>query len=100
MRIPATVLASALTLASAYTLYAESAVTRRLEAQVQAQERHRDRLENDIAVLKAERAHLARPSRIEPAAKAIGMRMPVAGEHVPLSVLTSGGPVEPIVKSR
>jgi cell division protein FtsL len=100
MRMPATFFASALTLASAYTLYSESAATRRLEAQVQAKERHRERLESDIAVLKAERAFLARPSRIEPAAKALGMRMPAAGEHVPLSAVTGSAPVEPILRPR
>lgn len=100
MRIPATFLASALTLASAYTLYSEGSATRRLEAQVQAKERHRERLESDIAVLKAERAFLARPSRIEPAARALGMRTPAAGEHVPLSAVTGGASVEPILRQR
>jgi cell division protein FtsL len=100
MRIPATFLASALTLASAYTLYSESAATRRLEIELQAKERHRERLESDIAVLRAERAFLARPSRIEPAAKDLGMTMPRAGDHLPLSVVTGGSPVDPILRPR
>ncbi len=74
MRIAATGFALALTLASAFVLYSESTVTRRLETQVQGAERQRERLEGEIAALKAERAHLARPARIEPAARALGLR--------------------------
>jgi cell division protein FtsL len=87
MRIAATALAGALTLASAWVLYAEGSATRRLEAQVQAAERQRERLESEITVLKAERAWLSRPARIEPAAKALGLRPPVAGEHVEMGAL-------------
>lgn len=100
MRIAATAFASALTLASAYVLYAESSATRRLEASVQAAERHRERLESDIAVLKAERAHLARPARIEPAARALGMRAPVAGEQIDLEALLGGSPADAIERAR
>ena len=39
----------------------------------QAQERAIDKARSDIAVLKAERAHLARPERIEPLARALGL---------------------------
>lgn len=81
MQIAATSIACALTLASAYVLYAEAVETRRLEAQVSASERQRDRLESEIAVLKAERAYLARPTRIEPAARALGMRPPIASDY-------------------
>ena len=100
MRIAATTFASALTLASAYVLYSEGSATRRLEAQVQAAERQRERLESDIAVLKAERAHLARPGRIEPAAKALGLRPPEADEHVQLESLLVGSPVDPVERRR
>lgn len=100
MRIAATTFASALTLASAYTLYAESSATRRLEVLVQSAERHRERLESDIAVLKADRAHLARPGRIDPAARALGMRPPASGESIDLEALLGGGPVEAIERAR
>lgn len=87
MRIAANLAACTLTLASAYFLYAGTTATRRLEARVQAAERQRERLESDIAVLKAERAHLARPERIEPAARALGMRQPEASDYIDLEQL-------------
>ena len=51
-------------LASIFALYAIKDGTRRLEARVQAQERALERAENDVSVLTAERAHLARPRAI------------------------------------
>ncbi len=69
-----TIAAVFLTLASAFLLYGLNYDTRRLEARVQAQERSADAARGDISVLKAERAHLARPERIEPAARAQGLR--------------------------
>lgn len=95
MRVAATACAGALTLAAAWTLYAEGSATRRLEAQVQAAERQRERLESEIAVLRAERAWLSRPARIEPAARALGLRPPVAGEHIELGALLEGKPTQP-----
>ena len=86
---PAT--AIGLTIASAYFLYAESVDTRRLEARVQMSERLRERLENEIAVLKAERAYLSRPGRIEPAARALGMRPAAAGDYADLQSVTRTG---------
>jgi cell division protein FtsL len=64
----------ALTLASAFLLYGINYDTRLLDDRVQAQEREIERARSDIAVLKAERAHLARPERIEPMARALGLR--------------------------
>ncbi len=93
MRIAATVTAIGLTIASAYFLYSESVATRRLEARVQQAERLRDGLESEIAVLKAERAYLSRPGRIEPAARALGMRPPVAGDYIELSAVVRAGEV-------
>ena len=58
------------TLASAFALYAIKYDTRRLEARVQAQERALEKAESDVTVLTAERAHLARPERLEPLARA------------------------------
>lgn len=63
-----------LTLASAFLLYGINYDTRRLEDRVQAQERAIEEARSDIAVLKAERAHLARPERIESIARANGLR--------------------------
>ena len=63
-----------LTLASAILLYGINYDTRLLENRVEAQEAAIDQARDDIAVLKAERAHLARPDRIEPIARAQGLR--------------------------
>lgn len=66
--------AMALALASAFSLYAVNYDTRRLAAHVKGQERAITQAHSDIAVLKAERAHLGRPERIEPLARALGLR--------------------------
>ena len=65
-----------LALSGAVFLYALNNETRALEARVQAQERHAGAMRSDIAVLKAERAHLASPERIEPMARAQGLQPP------------------------
>lgn len=62
-----------LMLASAFLLYGLNYDTRRIEAKVRAQERAAETARSDIAVLKAERALLARPDRIEPLARAQGL---------------------------
>jgi cell division protein FtsL len=69
-----TAIAIAATLACAFALYAINYDTRRLEQRVQARERAVEKAANRIAVLKAERAYLSRPDRIEPLARALGMR--------------------------
>ena len=61
------------TLASAFALYAVKYDTRRLEVRVQAQERALEKAASDVTVLVAERAHLARPERLEPLARLIGL---------------------------
>lgn len=66
--------AAFLALSSAFLLYGLNYDTRRIEARVQAEERQADAARSDIAVLKADRAHLARPERIEPLARAQGLR--------------------------
>jgi cell division protein FtsL len=63
-----------------FALYAIKDGTRRMEARVQAQERVLERLESDVSVLGAERAHLARPERLEPLARKLGMA-PVSGNQ-------------------
>lgn len=66
--------AMVLALASAFLLYAINYDTRQLAERVKAQERAIDTAHSDIAVLKAERAHLGRPDRIEPVARSLGLR--------------------------
>lgn len=90
------------TLASAFALYAVKYDTRRLEARVQAQERALEKAESDVTVLAAERAHLARPERLEPLARLIGlapigssqyMRLPARNnepQSEPASAVTTG----------
>jgi cell division protein FtsL len=62
-----------LTIASAFVLYSSNYDTRQLEARVTEQERAIDKARGDIAVLKAERAHLGRPERIELLARGLGL---------------------------
>lgn len=61
-------------LAAATALHVVKHDTRRLEISVQSRERTLEKLESDIAVLKAERAYLARPERIEPLARKLGLQ--------------------------
>lgn len=70
------------TLAGMFALYVIKDGTRRLEARVQAQERALERAENDVSVLTAERAHLARPERLEPLARKLGMAPVSAGQYL------------------
>lgn len=63
-----------LAIASAFLLYGLNYDTRLMEARVREQERKADIARSDIAVLKADRAHLSRPDRIEPMARAQGLR--------------------------
>lgn len=67
------VAAGVMVLVAATTLYAVKHDTRRLEQAVQAQERIAEKAEADIAILKAERAYLARPERIEALARKQGL---------------------------
>ncbi len=62
-----------LALASAFLLYGLNYDTRQLEARVQQDELAVAKARGDIAVLKAERAYLTRPERIEPLARAQGL---------------------------
>ncbi|HWB46745.1 MAG TPA: cell division protein FtsL [Hyphomicrobiaceae bacterium] len=75
-----------LTLASAFGLYAVKYDTRRLEAKVQAQERALEKARNDVTVLTAERAHLARPERIEPLARQYGLAPISAKQYLRVEV--------------
>jgi hypothetical protein len=53
-----------------------------MEARVQGLERSLYRLEGEIARLKGEHAHLARPERIEPMARALGLAPIGPGQYV------------------
>lgn len=66
-------LAVGLTLASAFGLYAINYDTWLIESEVSEKQRQIEAARNDIAVLKAERAHLARPERIAPLARDLGL---------------------------
>ena len=79
-----------LAVASAFVLYAVTYETRRLEHHVADQARIIEKTRLDIAVLRAERAYLARPERIEEMARKIGLApieprqieaLPVTGER-------------------
>ncbi len=62
-----------LAVGSAFVLYAVTYETRRLEHHVADQARIIEKTRLDIAVLRAERAYLARPERIEEIARKIGL---------------------------
>lgn len=86
---PLTVSAAFLAISSAFLLYGLSYDTRQLEASVAAQERLAERARSDISVLKAERAHLARPDRIEPLARAQGL-LPITDKQIAEDSLQTG----------
>lgn len=81
-----------LAVASAFVLYAMSYETRRLELHVNAQVRTVEKTNLDIAVLRAERAYLARPDRIETLARQIGLGPiePHQYETIPAAAAPSG----------
>lgn len=88
MRI-VTIVAGFMALASAFLLYALNYDTRRLEAAVAARERAAEQARSDIATLKAERAFLTRPERIEPLARGLGMR-PIGERQISAGAPTAG----------
>lgn len=79
-----------LALASAFALYALKYDTRQLEMRVQAQERALEKAEGDVAVLKAERALLARPDRLEPLARSLGLAPVSKRQYLRLEVGDAG----------
>lgn len=84
-----TMIAAVLALASAFFLYGVNYETRQLEAEVSAKERMAEEARSDIAVLKAERAHLTRPQRIEPLARAQGLAPPTDEQMASGSLVSS-----------
>jgi cell division protein FtsL len=82
-------------LVSVFALYALKYGTRRLELGVQAQERAVKKLEGEIKALEAEYAHLARPGRIEPLARALGLAPVTRRQYLRLDSVgraADGGP--------
>lgn len=67
-------------LLSAFTLYAINQETRGLIEKNQHLAQEVETLKRDNAILRAERAHLMRPERLEPYARTLGMR-PIAGRQ-------------------
>lgn len=61
-------------LVSAFALHAINYQTRQLEQTLRTKEILRDQIVEEIAILKADQAFLARPVRIEAAARQLGMR--------------------------
>jgi cell division protein FtsL len=77
-----------LALGSAFALYGIDYSTRSLETRVTGLERAASSAEAQINALKAERAHLSRPERIEPLARGLGMAPPTARQFVTIEQLT------------
>jgi len=67
------IVAGLMTVASAVGLYSLKHDTRRLEEEVQAKARAIEKAQSDIAALKAERAWLGRPERIDKLAREQGL---------------------------
>ena len=69
-------------LLAAGSLYVVNTNTRGLERDVRKLEREKSALREQIAILKADRAYLARPVRIEALARGYGMR-PATNSQLP-----------------
>lgn len=92
-----TVLAFAGLLCSAFALYSVKYDTHRLQTRVLEQERRIERTVTDIAILRAERAYLSRPERLQKLAheKKLGLRPAqpaqfVRGNDIPLRPTLGG----------
>jgi cell division protein FtsL len=86
--------------ASAFTLYALKYDTHRRELAVQAQERALEKAIADVSVLQAERAHLARPERLEPLARKIGMAPVSARQYLRVDAADAAAPGAAAVATR
>ncbi len=69
-------------IAAAVTLYGIVYDTRRIAARTHDLEKTAERAEAEIAAAKAELAHLSRPERIEPLARAMGLMPPTPKQFV------------------
>jgi len=74
-------LAVAAAILSAVALYLVGYSTRAMKAEVEVAERRIEDLTREIAVLRAERAFLGRPERLEPAARRLGL-VPLDGRQI------------------
>jgi cell division protein FtsL len=81
-----------LALASAFALYALKYDTRRMEMRVETLDRALDRAQEEIALLKAKHAHLARPERIEPLARALGLAPIGPRQYLRVEAPSTGAP--------
>jgi cell division protein FtsL len=81
--------------ASAFALYDIKYDTRRMEARVRELERRVQEVQGDIARLKAERAHLARPERLEPMARALGLAPIAPGQYLRIRAKPHDGAAAP-----
>jgi cell division protein FtsL len=77
-------------LVSVLALYAIKYDARQLEARVQGQERALERAQADVAVLTAERAHLARPERLAPFARQLGLKPIESRQFLRLEAMPAG----------
>jgi cell division protein FtsL len=84
-----------LALASAFALYVLKYDTRRMEVRVQALQRTVETLQGQIAALKGRHAHLARPERIEPLARALGLAPIRQGQYLRVERGPSGAAEPP-----
>ncbi len=92
MRFGSIVFAVVLTLAAAYVLYAQSVETRRQAHYLVKLEKQHKLLAEEIAVLRAERAFLVRPKRIEAAARQLGMRPARRSDYLNIDQLNAPPP--------
>ncbi len=82
-------------LVSAFALYAINYDTRRLENAAFEKSKKIEKARRDIAVLKAERALLSTPVRIEPYARALGLKPAKSNQFQSLSNVVGGGQALP-----
>ena len=85
-----TLAAGALVIVSATGLYALKFDTRRIEQHVHGLERAIDKAESDIAVLRLERAYLARPDRIDTLSRRQGLEPIHPGQYRRPGALAGG----------
>lgn len=81
-----------LTLVGVFALYAIKYDARQREVSVQMQERDLEKLENNVAVLIAERAHLARPAALEPLARNLGLAPITPRQYLRLDLSPAANP--------
>jgi hypothetical protein len=81
-------------LVGVFALYAIKYDARQREARLQLQERDLEKLENNVAVLIAERAHLARPKALEPLARNLGLAPIAPRQYLRLDVPAVANAVE------